>query len=334
MPNRNYILILVTVCIIFVSVTCTFIPSETPVPTSVDQDAEVVATLVALQLTQTSFAVTPHPSSTNPNQEGTQSPLLKPSENTEENPGSIIGALSYPSEFIPSQRVMAFNINTGYYYYTETKQNQNTFRIDGLPPGDYHVVAYLNSSDSGGGPNLSAGYSQAVLCGLSAECTDHSLVDVHVNAGRDTVEINPVDWYAPPGSFPSDPVALLAAPEIAYGSVSGRLSYPSEGIPPLRVVAFNTTNGTYQYVDTKQNQTTYTIENLPPGIYHVISYVNSGDSKNYGGGYSQFVLCGLSAECNDHRLVDVYVNSGQDISGIDLLDWYAPNGSFPPNPAP
>ena len=37
-----------------------------------------------------------------------------------------------------------------------------------------------------------------VTCGLSVDCTDHELIEVLVYPGTDTININPVDWYALP----------------------------------------------------------------------------------------------------------------------------------------
>lgn len=114
-------------------------------------------------------------------------------------PGSISGALSYPSSFIPPLRVVAFQVNGFNYRYVDTMQNQATYQITGLAPGLYHVVAYLMDGSYAGG------YSQMVPCGLSASCTDHSLIDVEVKSGQDTPSINPGDWYAPVGAFPLMP---------------------------------------------------------------------------------------------------------------------------------
>jgi hypothetical protein len=114
-------------------------------------------------------------------------------------PGSISGRLSYPSDFIPPLRVVAFEVNSYNYQFVDTMQNQNVFHILGLRPGVYHVVAYTMDG------NLAGGYTQAVPCGLSVGCTDHSLMEVAVEAGKDTPYINPGDWYAPEGSFPPMP---------------------------------------------------------------------------------------------------------------------------------
>jgi hypothetical protein len=122
-------------------------------------------------------------------------------------------------------------------------------------------------------------------------------------------------------------VTVTATPE--PGSISGKLSYPSSFIPPLRVAAFRVDEFYYRYVDTMQNQGTYQISGLEPGVYHIVAYVMGG---GYAGGYTQMVPCGLSADCTDHSLIDVTVEAGKDTPNIDPGDWYAPEGTFPPMP--
>ncbi|NOY99674.1 MAG: carboxypeptidase regulatory-like domain-containing protein [Chloroflexi bacterium] len=118
--------------------------------------------------------------------------------------GSIAGDLSYPSEVIPPLRVAAFNVDTGQVYYVDTVMYQGDYQIDNLPPGTYHVVAYV-SSGTGFPAGLGGGYSQMVPCGLAYGCDDHSLLDVVVTAGQVTSNIDPGDWYAPDGSWPPMP---------------------------------------------------------------------------------------------------------------------------------
>lgn len=115
------------------------------------------------------------------------------------------------------------------------------------------------------------------------------------------------------------------------GSVSGNLSYPSEGIPPLRVVAFRTDINEHYSVDTLQNQSTFQLDNLPAGPYYVVAYTMDG---SLSGGYTQAVPCGLSVDCTDHSLIVVNVTDGQISGGVNPADWYAPPGTFPPFPAP
>lgn len=60
------------------------------------------------------------------------------------------------------------------------------------------------------------------------------------------------------------------------GSISGSLSYPSEGIPPLVVVAFRVDSDVYYWMQTAQNQSAYQMDGLPPGSYHVAAYTLDG----------------------------------------------------------
>jgi len=113
--------------------------------------------------------------------------------------GQIEGTLGYPSSGIPPLEVYAINTQKDEVFIIETKQNQTEFIFPGLPVGIYHIVAY--TLDGG----LSGGYSKAVECGLTVECTDHSLVDVEVKAGAVTQDVQVKDWYAPEGTFPKKP---------------------------------------------------------------------------------------------------------------------------------
>ncbi|HRQ24104.1 MAG TPA: hypothetical protein PLF42_11820 [Anaerolineales bacterium] len=156
-----------------------------PVP---DLDSIVQATFDALT------AQAPPPTST-PEPE----PMV-----TEEPPaqlGGIAGRLGYPSSFIPSMYVVAFEVGGFNYYYVITNLNDASYQIDNLPPGEYYVVAYPVES-----PTYPGGYSQAVPCGLSVACTDHSLIPVTVAGGQVTQGADPTDFYAPEGTFPPYPI--------------------------------------------------------------------------------------------------------------------------------
>ena len=89
------------------------------------------------------------------------------------------------------------------YYYVETELNQGTYQLEGLPAGIYQVVAYVREQ----GADISAGYTYFVPCGLSVDCSDHTLIDVYVYAGQVVEGVDPIDYYAPPGEtdWPADP---------------------------------------------------------------------------------------------------------------------------------
>jgi len=259
-----------------------------------------------------------------------QAPTQEPAAQT----GSIAGNLSFPSEGIPPLLVVAFNTGTGQYYWVQTTQNQTTYQIDNLPVGKYTVFAYTLPDGS-----FVGAYNQFYVCGLKAECTDVSLIEVDVQAGVVTQNINPGDWYNDSTQWPSMPndpsipnlgIGGESAPE-EFGSIAGNLSYPSSFIPAQTVVAFDVNSQSYYYVMTAENQSTYQIDNLPAGNYYVVTYTQDG---SLSAGYSQAVLCGLSAECTDHSLVSVPVTSGQVTNNINPQDWYAPPNSFPASPLP
>lgn len=147
---------------------------------------------------------------------------------------------------------------------------------------------------------------------------------------------------------PAVELPASATPEPEWGSVAGSLSYPSDFVPPMRVVLFNLETGAAYYVDTAKDQRTYSLS-VPPGTYYVVSYSYQGVPGESGvitagvdlsvpgtfaGGYSQMVPCGLAYGCNDHSLVPVVVEPGASVTGIDPGDWYAPEGSFPKLPTP
>ena len=83
--------------------------------------------------------------------------------------------------------------------YRNSRRFKSSFFIN-LPEGTYTIVAY-SLGGNGFTYGVAGGYTNAVACGLTADCTDHTLIPVTLKAG-DTVSVNPGDWYAPAGTFP------------------------------------------------------------------------------------------------------------------------------------
>lgn len=257
-----------------------------------------------------------------PNLMLTQIPmLLTPQPGQGAGTGMVFGQICYPSEFIPPMLAFFENINTGEVSELPIALNQSNYSIE-LESGTYQAYAWLYDFNYGGT------YSEAVECGLSVNCTDHTLRSFSVQANTSLNNINICDWYGDPANIPIPGDLDLNS---YLGSISGTLSYPSEYIPALMVVARNTFTNSYQYVITVENQNTYQINNLGPGNYTVVAYVLD---SSLAGGYSQAVPCGLSANCTDHSLIPVTVYAGQVSSGVNPQDWYAPPGSFPAKPTP
>lgn len=186
MRNRKFLLIMPVLAL--ASLFCSFgLPGLTEdiqqTLEALTQQVPAIETMVAQQMTEAAPLLTQ------------VAETVAPAAST----GSIAGTLSYPSEFIPPLRVAAFQVGSSQYYYVDTLENQGTYQIDNLPAATYHVVAYTM------GGELAGGYTQAVPCGLSVDCNDHSLIDVNVTGGQVSAGVNPADWYAPEGTFPPKP---------------------------------------------------------------------------------------------------------------------------------
>jgi hypothetical protein len=233
--------------------------------------------------------------------------------------GTVNGLVCYPSEFTPDMMLYLENRESKEITAIPIPKNQPVFSAP-VPPGFYVAYAWLRDY-SGGGL-----YSEAVPCGLNVNCTDHTLIEFEVATGEEVNDIQVCDWYISPSEIPYPPGINYNQ---IHGSISGKLGYPSEIIPAMTIVATNQTTNQFYFVETILNDSVYKIEHLPPGSYQVVAYLLGEDIS---GGYSEFVPCGLSVDCSDHSLITFQVTAGQETAGIDPLDFYAPPGTFPPNP--
>lgn len=185
-----------------------------------------------------------------------------------------------------------------------------------------------------------------VLALLSAATLGCSLVgravDSATGGAASTLEAVQSELQEALATLPSDMDGILPTPPVQLpglgegppaldlgAAITGSLSYPSEAIPPLRVVAFDVlTQEPVASVETAAGQSSYTLP-VPNGVYYVVAYTQDG---SLAGGYSAAVLCGLSVSCTDHSLIPVPAANGMASDGIDPGDWYAPAGAFPPAP--
>jgi hypothetical protein len=130
-------------------------------------------------------------------------------------------------------------------------------------------------------------------------------------------------------------VASTNAPSVAAGAVTGYVGYPAEGHPALRIYAVSTSDRTVFFsVDVPQGtdpKPVYSIAGVRPGTYNLFAYLQGNDGPA-GGAYTQYVKCGLQASCSDHTPIAVTVGAGETVRDIDVADWYAPVGTFPPRP--
>jgi hypothetical protein len=229
--------------------------------------------------------------------------------------GTVTGRICFPSERIPAMTAYFQNINTNQVIEMAVGENQPSYGID-LSAGDYIAYVWLPDFVMGGL------YSEFVLCGLGADCTDHTPTPNGIDL---------CDWYAHPSQVPLPPGTAAPdfpdppPPDLAPGLVTGAICYPSEKIPPMRLYFQDTTTNSIVDLSIEENQSSYEIQ-LPPGEY--ITYAWLPDFVA-GGSYSPAVPCGLGVECTDHTPLPFRINAGQTTAGIDICDWYGRPGDVP-----
>ena len=104
--------------------------------------------------------------------------------------GVVTGTVSYPSDYIPEDlKVCAADASSG-LTTCESDRTGNSYSMT-LPPGRYTVWAETKEA-----PDVHAFYSQAVPCGLYADCKDHSPIEIEVKSGATVSGVDPGDWYA------------------------------------------------------------------------------------------------------------------------------------------
>ena len=140
------------------------------------------------------------------------------------------------------------------------------------------------------------------------------------------VQARGVELPVPPTTNQFDDFSSLQL--ASTGLITGDLSFPSEHIPALTIIATRIDNGknTYYSIQTADGQSSYAIR-VDPGVYHVVAY--AGD---FAGGYTKYVTCGFGINCSDHALLPVVVQAGDMLNDINPGDWYAPAGTFLPRP--
>lgn len=120
---------------------------------------------------------------------------------------------------------------------------------------------------------------------------------------------------------------------VTKGTIEGGLGFPSEGIPTDLVVCAENEQGeevtcVEQIKDPKYlNGTGYKME-LVPAQYKVYARFpeGSGGFDGYKAYYNEFVVCGLSVECESHEPIVINLEAGQTVSEINPIDWYNNSG--------
>lgn len=108
------------------------------------------------------------------------------------------------------------------------------------------------------------------------------------------------------------------------GKISGRLGFPSDFLPPLKVCAVNTKSGKETCTLSKSDQRKFEIA-VSPGTYKVYASLLEKHGKfdtGYKAFYSEYVKCGIKVSCKSHSPIEVNVLEGNEVGNVDPQDWY------------
>ncbi len=113
--------------------------------------------------------------------------------------GAIEGRIQHPAHVVPALRICAIGSGApteAKKTCIDTRPGQHTYRIDGLPPDDYIVIAAANE-----GPQRIGGHVQPVQC-IRAPCPEMP-ASVAVAAGETMSGIDINGFYEKREDFPA-----------------------------------------------------------------------------------------------------------------------------------
>lgn len=108
---------------------------------------------------------------------------------------TIEGNIGYPSDYVPEMDVYLENVESGDLYVQTiagSMDGESKYIFENIPDGEY--IAYAVPIEEGVGSFI-GGYTHAVPCGLSTECTNHEYISLEVKDGTHLTDINIYDWY-------------------------------------------------------------------------------------------------------------------------------------------
>ncbi len=120
---------------------------------------------------------------------------------TADKTGAIEGRILHPAHVVPALRICAIGSGApqdAKRVCIDTRPSQDRYRIDGLPPDDYVVIAAANE-----GPYRIGGHVQPVQC-IRAPCPDMP-ASVAVAAGATVSGIDINGFYEKRDDFPAIP---------------------------------------------------------------------------------------------------------------------------------
>lgn len=138
----------------------------------------------------------------------------------------------------------------------------------------------------------------------------------------------PTPAPAPDVAVPSPP----PGPDPALAQITGRVTYPSEELPAMRVCAVDSTDpGRAVCVVTAPQQEAFSLD-VPAGDWWLLAWPRDTGTTGDPGLLSAASACLARAEtgCDDHALLALSLAPGERREGIDINDWYYDPATFPP----
>lgn len=135
-------------------------------------------------------------------------------------------------------------------------------------------------------------------------------------------------------------LALLSGSSILAfaqsGKISGKLTYPSDGIPRDMVLCVKVASLYAEPIYCSNNRASRLREgkiifklnyraasyeiSLPDGSYYL--YATTGEMPGVKAYYDEFVKCGMSVDCKSKRPIAVRVRPGKTVRGITVGDFW------------
>ena len=131
-------------------------------------------------------------------------------------------------------------------------------------------------------------------------------------------------------------IGLSISAAAQSGRITGKLTYPSDGIPADLVLCVTVTSlyaePTYCSSDRAAKLTAAKIAfklnyraasysvSLPAASYYI--YAKTGEMQSVKAYYNEFIKCGMSVECTSKTPIVVKVKAGQTRSGITVGDFW------------
>lgn len=139
-------------------------------------------------------------------------------------------------------------------------------------------------------------------------------------------------WDAAEGDYRLSGAVQGDQPAPTTGQIKGVVGFPSEGVPPLDLYIVNADDPSrYYWAPMGYDAGNIFTMTVGAGRYYVVAY-HTAEGGTMAGAYSEFSRCGLLVSCADHSLVIVDVPAGGSVEGVQVNDWYAPDGTFPARP--